>query len=88
MTQAYSFGRTLQRLGQQNAALEIFRNDIKKNPSRWIAHAEGARVAVGKGDYDGAAKEMRLAGDAAQPALKEVFIDLVRQLEHRVDINR
>jgi tetratricopeptide (TPR) repeat protein len=86
--QAYDFARTLQRLGQQDLALSIFRDNIKKNPESPTARLEAARLAVAKGDYGAAIVEMRRAIAVAPPQLKAVFGDLLRQLENRVDINK
>lgn len=72
-----------------NYALEIFRNNIKKDPNSWIAHAEMARIAVAKGDYETAVKEMKLALSAApQQGLKAQLTDLIRRLENKEDINK
>lgn len=86
--QVYAFGRGLQRLGQQDAALTIYRADIKRDPSSWIAHQEAARVAVAARDFDTAVKELRLALGVAPPGAKASLADLLTQVQHRIDINR
>lgn len=87
--QVYDFGRGLQRQGKQDEALEIFRNNIQKNPGSWIAHIETARLDVARKDYDAALTQMKLALSVAPDAsLKSQLTDLVRRLENKEDINR
>jgi Protein of unknown function (DUF2911) len=86
--QVYAFARTLQRLGDQEAALEIFRSDMNKNPGTWLSHLEAARVAVAARDFDAASKEVQLALTVAPPEMKASLEGLLPQLHHRVDINR
>ena len=86
--QVHSYGRGLQIQGQQDEALELFRNNIKKDPNSWIGHNEAARLAVAKGDFDAAVKEMKLAVGAAPESLKAQHADLVRRLENKEDINK
>jgi hypothetical protein len=86
--QVHDFGRGLKRKGRQDEALGLFRSNIKKDPNSWVAHNEAARIAVAKGDYDTAIKEMKLAVTAATGTLKTQNADLVPLLENRVDINK
>jgi tetratricopeptide (TPR) repeat protein len=86
--QVYNFGRSLQRLGQQGAAIAIYRDDIARDPRSVYAHLEGARVAVAARDYDAAIKEINLAAAVAPPGLKASIEGLRTQLQQRVDINR
>ena len=86
--QVYAFGRDLQRLGQQQTALEIYRNDLRRNPTSWVGHAEASRVAVGGGDFASAISEMKLAVAVAPNAERATLEDLVRQLNDRVAVNR
>lgn len=87
--QIYDFARGLQRQGLQDEALEIFRNNIAKDPNSWIAHTESARLAVAKGDYDDAVKEMKLAlAVAPDDSLKSQLTTLVARLQDKEDINR
>lgn len=86
--QVQNFARGLQAQGRQQEAMELFRINIKKDPNSWIAHNEAARIAVAKGDFDTATKEMKLALAAAPEPLKDPHADLVRRLENRQDINR
>src|SRR6185369_16923577 len=82
-SQVYQFGRGLQRLGQQEQALAIFRRNLDKHPNTTTAHLEAARIAVAAGDFTAAIKEMKLAVDLAPDGLKPTLRDLVRQLELR-----
>ncbi|MGH9822512.1 MAG: DUF2911 domain-containing protein [Blastocatellia bacterium] len=86
--QVQSFARGLQRQGRQDEALELFRINIKKDPNSWIAHNEAARLAVAKGDFDTAVKEMKLALAGSPESLKGQHSELIRLLESKVDINR
>src|ERR1043166_6965998 len=61
VAQLHTYGRQLQQEGKQEQAFEVFRTNIKKNPDHWLAHNEASRIAVSKGDFDGAVKEMKLA---------------------------
>ncbi|MBV8857997.1 MAG: DUF2911 domain-containing protein [Acidobacteria bacterium] len=86
--QIHSYGRGLQIQGQKDEALELFRDNVKKDPNSWVGHNDAARVAVAKGDFDTAVKEMKLAVAAAPESLKSQHADLVRRLENREDINK
>ncbi len=48
----HGYGRQLQQQGKQEQAFEVFRANIKKNPTHWVAHNETARIAVAQGNYD------------------------------------
>lgn len=88
VTQLHVYGRTLQQQGKQEQAFEVFRSNIKKNPNHWLAHAESARMASAKGDFDTAVKEMKLA-EAGTPQQNRVGIEtLVKRLENKEDINK
>jgi hypothetical protein len=86
--QVHSFARTLQAQGQNDEAMDIFRTNIKKDPNSWIAHSEVSRLAVAKGDYDAAVKEMRLSLALSPEAVKGQIRDFVNALESKVDINK
>jgi len=86
--QVHDFGRGLQAEGQQDEALELFRSNVKKDPNSWVGHNDAARVAVAKGDFETAVKEMRLAVTAAPESLKASHADLLRRLENHEDINK
>ena len=86
--QVHSYGRGLQIQGRQDEALELFRGNVRKDPNSWVGHNDAARVAVAKGDFDTAIREMKLAVAAAPESLKAQHADLVGRLEKRVDINK
>ena len=69
-------------------ALEIFRVNIKKDPNSWVAHNETARLAVAKGDYDTALKEMKLSQAGLPDALKPQLDAILKRLENKDDINK
>jgi tetratricopeptide (TPR) repeat protein len=86
--QIHSYARGLQGIGQQQEMLDIFRSNITKDPNSWIAHSEASRLAVAAADFEAAVKEAKLAVAVAPEALKAPLGDFVRQLEHKVDINK
>ena len=86
--QVYSFARTLQRLGQQRAALQIFLQDARKHPGTWTSHLEAARIAVAASDYRQAMIEIRAAIPLATAAMKGPLEQVLVQLQNGVDINR
>jgi hypothetical protein len=61
---------------------------MKKNPNHWTAHNEAARLAVKTGDYDKAAKEMKLAESSAPEQIRPAIESLVKRLEAKDDINK
>jgi hypothetical protein len=86
--QIQSYARGLQTQGHYEEALDLFRDNIKKDPNSWVAHNEAARLAVAQGDYDTAIKEMKLAIPVAPEALKGQINNLITQLQNKVDINK
>jgi hypothetical protein len=88
VVQLHSYGRQLQIEGKQEQAFEVFRTNIKKNPSHWTAHNEAARLAVSKGDFDTAVKEMKLASAAAPGPIKGALDAITKRLENKEDINK
>ncbi len=88
VVQLHSYGRQLQIQGQQEQAFEIFRVNIKKNPTHWTAHNEASRMACAKGDFDTAVKEMKLASAAAPDQIKSALDGFTKRLEAKEDINK
>jgi hypothetical protein len=88
VVQLHSYGRQLQIAGKQDQAFDIFRVNMKKNPNHWAAHNEAARIAVAKGDYDTAVKEMKLASAAAPDQFKSALDGITKRLEAKEDINK
>ena len=86
--QLHIYGRQLQAQGKQDQALEVFRANIKKNPNHWVAHNEQARLAVAKGDYATAVKEMNLAIASADDQFKPQMEALVKRLQNKENINQ
>jgi tetratricopeptide (TPR) repeat protein len=86
--QVQVFARGLQADGRQAEALELFRVNIKKDPNSWVGHNNAARIAVAKGDFDTAIREMKLAEAGAPDSLKALHADLVRRLQNHEDINK
>lgn len=86
--QLHVYGRQLQQQGKQDEAFVVFRDNIKKNPGHWLVHNEIARLAVAKGDYDTAVKEMKLAAAGATDGNKGAIEALVKRLENKEDINK
>jgi hypothetical protein len=86
--QLHSYGRQLQFQGKQDQAFEVFRANMKQNPNHWTAHNEAARLATASGDFDTAAKEMKLAETSAPDSLKPAIEGLVKRLEAKEDINK
>ncbi len=86
--QIHGYGRQLQGQGKQEEAFEIFRVNIKRFPDHWVAHNEAARLACAKGDFDGAAKEMRVAVTIAPDQIKPPLEALAKRLDSKQDINK
>lgn len=88
--QIHVYGRQMQIQGKQEQAFDAFRTNVKKYPDNWLVHSEVARMAVAKGDFDTAVKEMKLAVDKAGDTNpnKPAFEALVKRLENKEDINK
>lgn len=86
--QLYVYGRGLQRDGKQDQAFEYFRQAAKKDPGEWITHLGTARIYSAKGDFDNAAREMKLCVDGAPDNQKIFFKPLLAKLEAKQDINK
>lgn len=87
-TDLHGYGRQLQQQGNQAAAFEVFHANIKKNPTHWAAHNENARLAIAQGNYDLAAKEMKLSVSAAPDQFKPQLEALLKKVEAKQDINK
>jgi tetratricopeptide (TPR) repeat protein len=88
IVQLHTYGRQLQLAGKQDEAFAVYRNNIKKDPNHWLVRTEAARLAVAKGDYDSATKEMKLALAAAPDPAKPTLEGFVKRLEAKQDINK
>jgi hypothetical protein len=87
-SQVHDYARGLQAQGRQEEAIELLRNNVRKDPSSWIGHNDAARVAVANGDFNRAVKEMNLALTTGPASLKAQHSDLVRRLQNNDDINK
>ena len=86
--QTHLFARTLQGQNRSQEAYAIFRSNAQKNPDKWFVHSGMARVYSASGDYDNAAKEMRVALAGAPDQQKPFVEGLIKKLESRQDINK
>jgi tetratricopeptide (TPR) repeat protein len=86
--QVHIYGRQLMAQGHQDQAFDLFRTNMKKFPSHWLAHGEAARIASAKGDFDTAVKEAKLAIAVAPEPQKPQLNGLLKQLENKQDINK
>lgn len=86
--QIHDFARGLQAQGRHDEAIELFRENVKKDPASWVGHNDAARIAVARGDFAAAVKEMKQAAAASPEALRTQHEDLVRRLQNHEDINK
>ena len=85
--QIHSYGRQLQAEKHPEQAYAIFRSNAQKHPDQWFVHSGLARVYCSQGDYDNAAKEMKLALAGAPDQQKAYVANLVKRLEAKDNIN-
>lgn len=86
--QLHTYGRQLQIQGKQEEAFEVYRANMKKNPNHWTARNEASRMAVAKGDFETAVKEMKASKDAAPEQFKAPLDGIISRLEKKEDINK
>jgi DUF2911 family protein/tetratricopeptide repeat protein len=86
--QVHMYARQLQAEKRNEEAFTIFRENAQKHPDQWFVHSGLARMYCGQGNFDDAAKEMKLAMAAAPDAQKSYLDGLVKQLEAKQDINK
>lgn len=86
--QVHLLGRQLQADSRQDEAFAIFRTNAKKNPTQWFVHSGMARIYSAQGDFDNAAKEMKVALAGAPDQQKSYVAGLVKRLEAKEDINK
>jgi hypothetical protein len=86
--QLHGYGRQLQAEGKQEQAFEVFRVNMRKNPTHFVIHNEAARIACAKGDFDTAVKEMKLSAAGANEQFRPATEALVKRLENKEDINK
>ena len=78
----------LQRLGQQDAAMRIYRDDAAKHPGTVLSHQELARLAVQAHDFATAIAEIERAIAITPASSRGSLEDLRAQLRRAVDVNR
>ena len=86
--QLYSYARQLQAEKKQDEALALFRTGAKKFPNEWAAHLGMAHAYSSQGDFDNAAKEMKIALQGAPDNSKTFLQGSLKKLESKEDINR
>jgi tetratricopeptide (TPR) repeat protein len=87
--QVHMFARQLQADRRQEEAYAIFRTNAKAHPNEWFVHSGLARVYCSQGDFDNAAKEMKIAMQGApDDGTKAYVATLVKRLEAKDDINK
>jgi hypothetical protein len=86
--QLYVYARGLQRQKQQDKAFELYRKDAKQYPNHWITHVGMARIYSASGNFDDAAKEMKVAVDGTELPQKTFLEALLKRLQAKDDINK
>jgi len=86
--QVHIYGRQLMAQGHQDQGFEVFRGNMKKYPNHWLAHGEAARIVSAKGDFETAAKEIKLSIAVAPEAQKASLNGMLKRLENKEDINK
>lgn len=86
--QLYTYARTLQRAHDQNQAMSIYRDLVKKYPNDWITHAGLARIYTNEGNYDKALTEMQACLANAPDNAKSSVETLIKRLQAKDDINK
>ncbi|MCU1270435.1 MAG: hypothetical protein JWN74_1729 [Acidobacteriaceae bacterium] len=86
--QTHLFARQLQGEKRSEEAFVIYRENAKKHPDQWFVHTGLARMYCSQGNFDDAAKEMKVALAKAPDNQKSYLDGLVRQLQAKQDINQ
>jgi hypothetical protein len=86
--QFYVYARGLQRQKQQDGAFELYRQGATKFPNHWISHVALARIASASGNFDEAAKQMKVAVDGTEGAQKTQLEGMLKRLQAKDDINK
>lgn len=86
--QLYGYGRTLQGDKKQEEAFALYRSNARKFPDDWNSHLGLARVYSGRGDFDNAVKEMKMALTGAPDTSKSALEIFLKRLQAKDDINR
>ena len=86
--QMHLYARQLQGEKRQDEAFVIFRSNAKKYPNEWFVHSGLGRIYSSQGDFDNAAKEMKIALATAPDSFKPGIQGLIKRLESKDDINK
>jgi tetratricopeptide (TPR) repeat protein len=86
--EVHMFARQLQAEKRSQEAFDIFRDNARKHPDQWFVHTGMARIYSSQGNFDEAAKEMKLARDRAPDNQKSYLEGLIKQLQAKQDINQ
>jgi len=86
--QLYVYARQLQGDKKQDEAMAVFQSTAKKFPDSWTSHLGLARVYSAKGDFNNAAKEVKLSLKDAPEANKNALEAYSKRLEAKEDINK
>lgn len=86
--QAYGRGAGLRGQLRYDEISKAICEKIKREPNSWMAHAEGARIAIEMGDLDTAIREMNLAITVAPENLKAPLNKIITQLDKGVNTNK
>jgi tetratricopeptide (TPR) repeat protein len=86
--QMHLYARQLQGEKRQDEAFVIFRSNAKKYPNEWFVHSGLGRIYSSQGDFDNAAKEMKIALASAPDSFKPGIQGLIKRLESKDDINK
>lgn len=85
--QLYFYARQLQSEKKADEAFALFRKTAKKYPDYWTSHMGLARVYSSQGDFDNAAKEVKLSLTTAPDSNKANLEGYVKKLQAKQDIN-
>jgi tetratricopeptide (TPR) repeat protein len=85
--QLHSYGRGLQIQKKQEEAFAVFKVNVQKRPNEWYTHGELSRMAVARGDFTTAGKEMKLALEGAPEFAKKNIQGLIARIDKKEDIN-
>jgi tetratricopeptide (TPR) repeat protein len=73
---------------RKEEAFAVFSDNALKHPDQWFVHTGLARAYSAQGKFEDAAKELKIALQAAPDSQKNYLDGLVKQLEAKQDINQ
>src|SRR5438874_6690102 len=87
--QLYSHARQLQAQKRSDAAMQIFKTLVQRDPQTVFGHLAQARIKSAVGDFDGALNEARAAQAVAiSDQQKQSIKSLIDRLQAKQDINK